>query len=165
VNLPLVINETSIICKYGCLNHKEIFFQRQADFLARSYVRALANNITGMIWYTLEGPGWYDSGLLSYGIPKPVYRAYQNLTERLRYSRYLAPVSYGADIEAYAFNTRPNQVQVIWTRTDQVLPVLVPGEKYLAAYTRDGEVLTPTVVGPDYQFTAGFSPIFVVFSP
>ena len=70
VNLPLVINETSIICKYGCLNHKEIFFQRQADFLTRSYVRALANNITGLIWYTLEGPGWYDSGLLSYGDSK-----------------------------------------------------------------------------------------------
>ena len=130
VNLPLVINETSIICKYGCLNHKEIFFQRQADFLTRSYVRALANNIHGLIWYTLEGPGWYDSGLLSYGTPKPVYRAYQNLTERLRYSRFLASVSYGAEIEAYAFDTRPEQVQVIWTRTDQALPVLVPGEKY-----------------------------------
>ena len=165
VDKPLVINETSLICKYGCPPAGEVFFQRQADFLTRSYVRALANNITGLIWYTLEGPGWYDSGLLSYGTPKPVYRAYQNLTERLRYSRYLASVSYGAEIEAYAFDTRPEQVQVIWTRTDQVLSVLVPGEKFLAAYTRDGEVLTPTVVGPDYQFTAGFSPIFVVFSP
>ncbi len=165
IDKPLVINETSLICKYGCIPAGEVFFQRQADFLARSYVRALANKITGMMWYTLEGPGWYDSGLLSYGGPKPVYNAYQQLTERLRYSRFLAPVNYGAEIEAYAFDTRPEQVQVIWTRTDQALPVLVPGEKYLAAYTRDGEVLTPTVVGPDYQFTAGFSPIFVVFSP
>jgi hypothetical protein len=165
VEKPLVINETSLICKYGCVPANEVFFQRQADFLVRGYVRALANNITGMAWYTLEGPGWYDSGLLNYIHPKPAYRAYKHLTERLRYSRLLGPVSYGTDIEAYAFDVRPNKVQVIWTKIDQALPVLVPGEKYLAAYNWDGAVLTPTLVGPDYQFTAGFSPIYVVFSP
>ena len=36
VDKPLVINETSMICKYGCIPANEVFFQRQADFLARS---------------------------------------------------------------------------------------------------------------------------------
>jgi hypothetical protein len=165
VDKPLVVNETSMICRYYGCTPGEVFFQRQADFLARSYVRALANNITGMMWYTLEGPGWYDSGLLSTWDPKLVYRAYQHLTERLRYSRYLAPVSYGADIEAYAFEVRPNQVQVVWAKTDQALTILVPGEKFLVAYSRDGDVLTATPVGSDYQLPVGFSPIYILLNP
>ena len=31
-----------------------------------------------MMWYTLEGPNWYDNGLLNFGVPKPAYRAYKN---------------------------------------------------------------------------------------
>jgi hypothetical protein len=164
VDKPLVINESSLICKYGCVPDTA-FFQRQADFLARSYVRALANNISGMIWYTLEGPGWYNSGLLNAGWPKPAYLAYKNLTERLRYSRLIGPVNYGPDFEAYTFEVRPNRVQVVWAKTDQVLQVFVPGEKYLTAYDRDGGILTPTPVGSDFRFSVGFSPIYIVTSP
>ena len=47
-------------------------------------------------------------------------------------------MNYGPDFEAYTFDVRPNRVQVVWAKTDQVLQVFVPGEKYLAAYGRDG---------------------------
>jgi hypothetical protein len=150
---------------YGCLPAGEVFFQRQTDYLTRSYVRALANNLTRMMWYTLEGPGWGNSGLLNTGAPKPAYLAYKHLTERLRYSRLIGPVYYGPDFEAYTFDVRPNKVQVVWARTDQALTLVVPGDKYLAAYGRDGEVLTPTPVGSDFRFSVGFSPIYIVSIP
>jgi hypothetical protein len=141
------------------------FFQMQADFLARGFVRGVAENISGLAWYTLEGPGWRYTGLLNNGAPNPAFIAYQQLTQQLKDSRYTGMVDYGAEIEAYAFETQLQQIQVVWARSDQTINLIVPGDKFIAAYDRDGNPLAPLPAGSNYQLAVGFSPIYLNFSP
>lgn len=169
VDKPLVINETSLTCPNEwfsyCNPPDDNFYQMQADFIVRSYTRSLAENISGFYWYTLEGPGWRYTGLLNRGSPTPVYLAYRQLIERLDSTRFLAPVDYAPEVEAYAFDGRTFKTQVVWARMDQTLDILVPAEKFLAAYDRGGTEITPLPAGENYQFSVNFSPIYLVFSP
>jgi len=169
VDKPLVINETSLTCPGEwfsyCRQPDDTFYQMQADFIVRSYTRSLAENISGFYWYTLEGPGWRYTGLLDHGNPTPVFLAYQQLIVRLSSTRYLAPVDYAPEVEAYAFDGRTFKTQVVWARSDQMLDILVPAEKFLAAYDRGGAAIMPLPAGENYQFSVNFSPIYLVFRP
>jgi hypothetical protein len=112
VEKPLALNETALMCpptvggqqiEY-CNPPSDEFYLAQANFVIRSFVRGLSENVKGFIWYTLDGPGWRHTGLLhENNQPKPVYTAYQNLIKQLLYTRYIGQPSYGSRIEAYAF--------------------------------------------------------------
>ena len=141
------------------------FYQAQADHLVRSYTRALAENISILFWYTLEGPGWRYSGLLNNVSPNPSFIAYQQLIQRLKNTRYIGTVSYNPGIEAYSFDNRQQRVHVVWTKTDQNINLTIPGVKFIAAYGRDGNPITPIASGQDYQLSVGFSPIYIVLVP
>ena len=95
---------------------------------------------------------------------KPVYIAYQQLTYQLNNSRYLQPVDYGPGLEAYAFHRGTQFVHVVWAIEDEVLTVSVPALSYVAAYDRDGNLLSPTLVGGQFQFQVGFDPIYIILS-
>ncbi len=169
VDKPLVINETSLTCPNEwfsyCNPPDDTFYQMQADFIVRSYVRSLAENITGFYWYTLEGPGWRYTGLLNHGAPTPVYLAYQQLINRLDQTRYLATADYGAGVEAYTFIGRNFKVQVVWARSDQVLEIQVPVERFQAAFDRAGSAITPLLDGDNYLFSVSFEPIYLILNP
>jgi hypothetical protein len=173
VTKSLYLNEAGLMCPDAVYSPYCIppngpnpdFFQMQADFLSRGFVRALAENISGLAWYTLEGPGWRYTGLLNNGAPNPAFVAYQQLIYQLKDSRYAGMVDYGAQIEAYAFETRLKRVHVVWAKSDQTINLVVPGDKFVAAYDRDGNLITPLPVGPDYQLPVGFSPVYINFSP
>ena len=168
VDKPLVINEVSLTCpEYlaWCNPPGDSFYQMQADFLVRSFTRALAENITGFYWYTLEGPGWRNSGLLNNGTPNPSFNAYKQLIQRLQNTHYIRSVNYNSGIEAYEFDTRQQIIHVLWAKTDQIINLQIPGAKFIAAYLRDGDPISPTPVGSDYELSVGFSPIYIVFEP
>jgi len=93
--------------------------------------------------------------------PRPSYRAYQHLIARQNYSRFEARVDYGSDVEAYSFLLSQSRVHVLWSTDAAPDLITVPQAQFLAAYDRDGAPLTPTPVGSDYQFTVGFSPIYL----
>jgi hypothetical protein len=48
---------------------------------------------------------------------------------------------------------------------DQTIEVQIPEAKFIAAYSRDGNPITPTPSGQDYLLSVGFSPIYLVFAP
>jgi len=165
VDRPLFLNETALGCHeayYACTPPDQNFFEAQADYLVRTFSRARSEGVTGFIWYTLDGPGWRNTGLLdgSYN-PRPSYRAYQHLIARQNYSRFEARVDYGSDVEAYSFLLSQSRVHVLWSTDAAPDLITVPQAQFLAAYDRDGAPLTPTPVGSDYQFTVGFSPIYL----
>ncbi len=162
-NKPLSSDETGLLYYSGTPG--ESFYQAQADHVVRSYTRALAENISSVFWYTLEGPGWRYSGLLNNGNPNLSFIAYQQLIQRLKDASYLGTVSYDANIEAYAFDNRQQKIQVVWTKMDQTIELQIPGAKFIAAYSRDGNPITPTPSGQDYLLSVGFSPIYIVFAP
>jgi len=169
VEKSIVLNETSLMCPpeyYSWCNPPSIdFYEAQADFLVRGFIRSLGGEIDGVAWYTLEGPGWRYTGLQDHGVPTLAFSSYQQLTQQFRYMRSIIPVDYGADFESYAVDVRTKIVHALWTKSDQTLTVIIPGENFLSAHDRDGNPLAPTPVGPDFELPVEFSPIYITFSP
>lgn len=177
VHKPLSVNEMSLFCyedpKYppedptcmvGLTNEQlEPYYEAQADFLVRSMVRGLSENLVGFTWYTLNGPGWRNGGLLnSDQTPRPAYIAYQQLAQQLDKTSYIAPVdSYGSNIEAYAFSRSSQKVHVLWTGTTDSSAVVAVPSGFIEAYTRDGTPLSPS----NGLLPVEFSPIYIILSP
>ena len=171
VDKPLFLNESGFGCKEDqdwCNPAEPQFFENQADHLVRSYTRALSENPMGMIWYTLTGPGWRESGLLDESQnPKPVYDAYKVMIARLQYSKYNTIVDYGVGIEAYEFKRKLERVHVVWAEDPaSTFDVTVPDAIFIAAYKMDGELNPTDLIGTDRVIQdVGFSPVYILLEP
>lgn len=170
VDKPVVLNETGLICVEwtGYCDPLPVssFYEMQADNLIRSFVRGLSVDVAGFIWYTLNGPGWRHTGLLDENHdPHEAYRTYYNLSLQLKNARYTGIVDRDPGVEAYAFRRGSEVVQVAWTRTNTVIPILFPVSKFIDAYDRAGNRVTPILVGDNYQIEIRFTPTFVVLDP
>lgn len=169
VDKPLFVNETGTTCTW-CTPDQPDMLAMQANFLARSFPRALSEDIMGFAWFTLDGPGWNYSGLLDADQnPKPVYYAYQTLISNLTLARYHGPANYGAGIEGYAFRRDiggtdgRQEIHIVWAYEDMTFfNVTVPQSEFIAAYTRDGAAIDPMAFGDDYLFTIKFEPIYII---
>jgi hypothetical protein len=169
VDKPLFLNETALGCVstyYSCDPPSTDFFQAQADHLARTFTRVQGEQIGALTWYTLNGPGWRQGGLLDASEdPRPAFHAYKNLTTRLAFTNYENKADYGTEMEAHSFVRVDRRVHVIWAREDVTYTVPIPIADLMQAYDRDGNVITPTLVGDQYQFVVGFSPVYVELTP
>lgn len=169
VSKPLFLNETALGCNddwYSCDPPPPEFLEAQADYLVRTFTRDLAEDIRSLSWYTLNGPGWRDGGLLDGDyVPRPAYIAYQQLITRLANTQFQQIVDYGSTVEAYSFSRTINVVHVVWSIDFFPDTILVPQARFLAAYDRNGDAVAPSLVGTDYEFAIGFSPIYVELKP
>jgi hypothetical protein len=167
VDKPVFVNEIALVtCHYsGCPGLDASFYELQADFIVRTFVRGISGGVGGFIWYTLDAPGYRDAALLDKNAaPKPVYRAYQQLSLQLYTATYVGPIDYGAEVEAYAFSRGAEQIQIVWTKDATTTTILIPQSWFRRATDRDGNPLTPIAVGKDYQLTVGFEPIYIILS-
>jgi hypothetical protein len=138
------------------------FFDFQADMIVRLAVRAVGADLESFVWFTLDGPGWREMGLLDGTTRRPSFYAYQTLIKQTMGATYSAMAVYGEGIDAFAFTSSDRGVQVVWTALDANLPFTVPQATFVEALDREGNPITPTVVGDSYQFTATFSPIYII---
>jgi hypothetical protein len=164
VEKPVVLNEIALRCqswKPDCIPLGDAFYQAQADFLVRALTRALSEYVMGYAWYTLNGPGWENSGLLDENQePRRSYIAYRHISQLLQNTKYVSTVDYGSDIETYAFKRGSEQVHVLWARTDLLIGIAEP-PGFIEAFEWNGNPL-PSSNG---QLTVGFSPIYLIISP
>jgi len=172
IDKPVFLNETGLMCPdYYWWCHfppmsPEPFYQMQANHIVRAFVRGLSEDVMGLIWFTLNGPGWRHTGLLDGdSVPKPVYYAYQRLNLELRGSRFAGTADYRDGIEAYAFRQGPKYVHVLWAEEDQTLAVPVPQSEFVEARDRDGHPITATLIGSEYYLPVGFEPLYIVRAP
>lgn len=166
VQKPLHVNEMALGCNPDwqiCDPPPPEFYEAQADFLVRTMVRGLSTDLQALIWYSLDGPAWRNTGLLEGdSSPRPAYRAYRNLSTRLSGGLFSQALEdYGLAIEAYAFTTSNRRVHIVWSIDMTPDEILVPQSQFLAAYDREGATIEPVPVGDDFRLMAGFSPIFV----
>lgn len=165
VSKTLSVDEIGVGCKETeayCLPEPGAdFLDFHASMLVRLAVRAAATQLESFVWFTLDGPGWRSMGLLDGQTKRPAYFAYQNLIQKITGMNYSYPVVYSSDIEAYAFSNSTEVMQVVWAEFDGNYPFTVPSNKFIAAFDRSGNLITPIVVGSNYQFTATFSPIYI----
>lgn len=164
-NKQFYITETSQLCSW-CEADPSLLpamYDFQANLAPRSFPRAIANGISGFIWYTLEGPGWYYSGLLDENqVPKPAYTSYQTMLNMIGNATFIAPVSYGTGIEAYTFHRGVFRIDVVFAVTDTSYTITIPQDEYLSAFDRFGNLITPTPTGSNIALTIQYEPIYLV---
>ncbi len=170
VNKTLFLSEAGVGCPESvalCENPPESFFEYQADEGIRLIVPVVNEpDIEGFIWYQLPGPGWRSSGLLTGNYqPKPIYTAYQELVEATWGSTVGGKINYGDGLEAYEFRKGNTLIHIVWTKTDVTLPISIPTNQFIRAVDRDGNAITPQIIGDFAVLRPTFSPIYVFRHP
>lgn len=165
VDKPLSLNETGLLFRAEELDAE--YFQAQADHIVRVLARSMAADLHSFCWYTLNGPGWYNAGLLDQEQnPRPAYLAYQQFTRQVRMTQSAQQVAdYGQAVEAYRFRRTGLLVDVLWSRAATEQTIAFPREKVIGVYDRDGAVVVPTIVDDRVVLTVGMSPLYIERSP
>lgn len=142
VDKPLMNTETSFLCpewsKKYCLPPKEDFFDAQADYVPRLYVRNLAAGVLATYWYAFDDTGWrYSSVLEGNRTPKPAYTAYVKMREFLEETEYQGALDLPEGLEGYIFQGGQKKVWVVWSQEDSLVFLPKP-EGFLGAYDKFG---------------------------
>ncbi|WP_299645266.1 hypothetical protein [uncultured Chloroflexus sp.] len=113
---PLIMNEGALLCYRSSPNCRPNGFEEaKADAVVRLYARTIAADLLMSHWYTLNGPGWQEGGLLdSAQQPLPAFRAFQFARQQLGKARYLRSVAVNG-LEGYHFRTADSEVIVVWS--------------------------------------------------
>jgi hypothetical protein len=163
VDKPVFITETSQLCGWCPADYLPGLFDMQANMPARSFPRAMAADISGFIWYTLEDNYWQYSSLLDPNMmPKPVYTAYQTFNAMVAYAEFIGFVGYDYGIEAYTFHKGAARIDIIFAVEDVTYTINIPQTDYIAAYDRFGALITPTLADSNYTLTVQYEPIYLV---
>ncbi len=164
VDKPIFHTEGSLLChpqnKIDCDPPGDGFFEAQADYLIRLYVRNFANGVSGTFWYQFEGPGWRLGGLLDDDQnPKPAFNALIALTDKLSGTTLSGSVTQFEGIEGYEFNSDKKTVWVLWS-PDEVDILVDPPPNLSVAYDKYGNEITPGGTGITVN-----SPVFFELNP
>jgi hypothetical protein len=120
VQKPLMLTETSLLClernTTWCNPPGDDFYDAQAEYLARLYVKTWAAGISATVWYQFEGPGWRFGGLLEDSRkPKPAYQALSVLINQLNGLYFLADLSgQYPGLKVYEFGDVTRRMWVLW---------------------------------------------------
>jgi hypothetical protein len=169
---PLFLNETGLMCPevapYAawCTPPGEGFYHSQAVYVIRAFTRSLSIGVQGIIWYTLDGPGWRYTNLLDANYqPTQAHDAYRIFAAQIVGSRYIGQVDYGDDVEAYAFRKGGQVLQIVWAKQNKTPTIAIPQSKFLQALDRQGRTIAPLVSGENYLLLASFDPIYILLRP
>ncbi len=168
VTKPILMNEGGLICTYWetdpnfplCQDGQ--LYEDQSNYMVRLYVRTLASELIGSSWYTLNGPGWRESGLLDADQqPRPAYDVMAFMTVLLEDARYLGVLANDT-LEGYAFSVprTGRTIQVYWSNDATTFNVPKPAGT-VAVYDRLGNVLDSSSV----SILVGFDPILIEIAP
>jgi hypothetical protein len=157
---PIILTEMGLLCYQSNPYCKDNFFTAQASYLVRVYTRAWANGLLGAVWYTLEGPGWEQGGLLDANQqPRPAFQTLKFLSGLIQGASYDGPRSSGA-IEGYAFRRGATRYEVYWTNDDSHAAQALPAGTR-AVYDMAGRPIP--IAGPSVDI--GFNPIVIESAP
>lgn len=173
VDKPLFVNESALMCPdlppYAswCLPPGPDFYEMQAMYLVRSFTRALSARVEGVLWFTINGPGWRYTGLTDQNYnPTPAYYAFQQYNAQIANSSYARTVDYGAGVEAYEFVKFGQRLHVIWSRQNTTNEIVVPRAQFVSAVDRNGAPLQPFSSNDTFNwFAVGFDPMYITLTP
>jgi len=96
------------------------FEQAKADYVVWLYARNWTKGVQVTNWFTLNGPGYRQSGILdATQTPRPAYYAFQFMANTLSKAEYVGPVSISeSNIVGYEFSTTSKKYWILFS-TDQ----------------------------------------------
>ncbi len=166
VSKPIIMNEGGLMCysddndNPDCLS--DDLKSAQANYVVRLYARTWANDIIGSTWYTLNGPGWRQGGLLDGNQdPRPAYNTFRFMAQLLEGASYLGQLSSGS-LEGYVFynESAHGEYRVYWTNDGSTVPLSLPAGTS-AVYDKFGQDITPG----GGTISVDFEPIFIETAP
>ncbi|MDQ7029101.1 MAG: beta-galactosidase [Ardenticatenia bacterium] len=168
VTKPILMNEGGLLCHPltpDCNEggaYQDEFRDDQANYVVRLYVRGWANGLDGVVWYTLNGPGWRQGGLLDENQqPRPAYTTMKFLVDLFDGAKFEMALPTGTDLlEAYVFRQGQKRIYVYWRNDDNVTSLELPDDA-VALYSYRGEQVNVTSNG----VAVGFEPVIVVAGP
>ncbi len=156
VDKPLLMNEGAFLCYRNDPNCAPQGFEgAKANYAARLFARAHQLGLYGALWYTLEGPGWQQSGLLDANQqPRPAYTTLAFLQRILSGATHTGVTRDGA-LEIHRFRKGNLLYEIAWTNDGSTREVPVP-EGARARYNLAGENQPP-----GEKLAIGFEPVIV----
>jgi hypothetical protein len=147
VKKPLMHTEGSLTCPPGniihCIPPTTRFYRKQAEYAVWLYVRNWASDIMATVWYQFDGPGWRYSGMLDQNqAPKPVYHAFDFMTEELGKAWYEGPVTRYLPTIGYSFGAPDKRIWVLLPPDGTVQSIVLPGD-VTRVYDTFGKDITP----------------------
>lgn len=167
VEKPLFVNEIALICPEDLLHCRSDvglgnFFNHQASYLVRTYIRGLNAGVKGYAWFTLDGPGWRNGALLDEDQKaRPVYAAQQQMSEMLHGASFEGPVYYTPSVEAYSFTKYGQRIHVLWSRSFDSTTVSLPDAGSFFVMDQTGRPLPAVETGDRLQIQVGFEPVYL----
>ncbi len=132
VEKPLFLTEGSLLCpewnQGECVPPDDRFFEVQADYVVRLFVRNWAMDIRSTIWYQFEGSGWRYCGMVGEDAdnPNPAFRAFRFLNQKLDGMNYVGDAPLPEEVAGYIFEGDGRQIWVIWSVDETPQMVDVP---------------------------------------
>ncbi|OGO28935.1 MAG: hypothetical protein A2Z16_05020 [Chloroflexi bacterium RBG_16_54_18] len=138
------------------------FSDDQAEHLVWHYVRAIADGISGMTWYTLNYQAYRHVGLLNADSSnKPAYIAYQFLVSQLGDAQFVGPLNqYFPTLRAYEFSKNSQYIWVLWS-PDQLDHSIFKPSGFQAAYDKLGSLIN---VPPGATTITINSPVYLILN-
>jgi hypothetical protein len=154
----LVMNEGALLCfrsDPGC--GPGGFYDDQPNYVTRLYARSFALGLYGTVWYTLNGPGWQEGGLLDANQqPRPAFAAMRYMQQLLAGAGYAGGGVEG-ELERHRFTTPRGPVEILWLNAGEPREIPLPAGAR-ALYTSLGE---RRPLGTSLQVS--FEPVIVTF--
>jgi hypothetical protein len=147
ISKPIFLTEGSLTCpkwnSMDCNPPDENFYQIQADYLIRLFVRNWALGVPATIWYDFEGQGWLYGGLVGEDSnnPKPAYKAYKFMIQKLKDMAYTGPVAMHEGIQGYAFKDGNRETWVLWSIDEEDYTIDIP-EDVTAIFDKFGDEIS-----------------------
>jgi hypothetical protein len=110
--------------------------------MVKLMARTWANNIEGAIWYTLNGPGWREGGLLnSDNSPLPAYTSLAFMSEKLKMARFNRSIGI-LPVEGYEFEDSSRIYRLYWTNNVSQTGLIPVPVGIQAVYDIYGQTIT-----------------------
>jgi hypothetical protein len=156
VEKPVQMNEGGLLCYHSDpICGPSGFYEAQANYLVRLYARSSASGLTGSLWYTLNGPGWQEGGMLDDAQqPRPAYNALAFLSRLLGGASYVSGGVEGT-VEHHGFRRGDRSYTIYWTNDGSSATIPLPAGAQ-TVYTMLGAASPPSQSLP-----VGFEPVVV----
>jgi hypothetical protein len=141
VDKPIMQTEAAYITQG---KNSSDFEQNKAEYVVWLFTRNMSQGLLGTTWYTLDGPGWRNGGLLDANQdPLPAYNAYRFMISELINMRFIEEDKPTPNVTRFSFGRQNIQLQVYFSMDGVAHPITAP-TGWTAIYDLFGTPIYPT---------------------
>jgi hypothetical protein len=162
VDKPLFQVGGGLLCQICSDPPGSDFFEGQAAYVPRLFIRNWSEGFVGTSWFTLKDIGWgrFEGLLDGRNQPRLGYDAYRFMANLLDGFEYLEEIPIGDPLVGYKFVNGSMTIDIYWSLDGAIGTVTLPSSGTVTIYDKLGNtVVASGTIGVD------FHPIYIVQTP